>query len=231
MCINYFRTLGIPFLSILAVQIGNVKRFYCSQKDASLVPWGSLSLSDETLLRDKYPDTSQGAIGDLCVRSARPSTPQCVLQPPFFKHLIISPQSVDSGLLMPSALLVVSGAAMSLATESVESEVVEPRASFAESSTAAIGSATGSGAHPPSTAQSDGQKVCANPSRPEKANQPRVLKKLTIAQRVEKYGKHGGGGGGARTGPFTPTPPPLPAGFWLRSARPWAPKAPEENFA
>ena len=28
------------------------------------------------------------------------------------------------------------------------------------------------------------------------------------------------------TGPFTPTPPPLPAGFWLGSAGPWAPKAP-----
>ena len=41
---------------------------------------------------------------------------------------------------------------------------------------------------------SDGQKVCAKPSRPEtlkKAKQPHVLKKVTIAQRVEKYGKYG----------------------------------------
>ena len=51
------------------------------------------------------------------------------------------------------------------------------------------------------------------------------------------------GGGGTRTGSFTPTPPPptpyverlltcvrppppLPAGIWLGSAGPWAPKAP-----
>ena len=70
------------------------------------------------------------------------------------------PQSVDSGLQVPSAPLVVCGAATSLATESVESGVVEPSASVAESSTAA----TGSAAHPPSTSQSDGQKVRAKPS-------------------------------------------------------------------
>ena len=34
----------------------------------------------------KYPDAGQGAVCD-CVLC----TPQCVLQPPFFKHLIISP--------------------------------------------------------------------------------------------------------------------------------------------
>ena len=38
---------------------------------------------------------------------------------------------------------------------------------------------------------------------------------------------HSHHGGGA----FTPTPPPLPAGFWLGCAGPWAPKAPEGNFA
>ena len=53
-----------------------------------------------------------------------------------------APQSVDSGLQVPSAPLVVSGAATSLATESVESGVVEPSASVAASSTAATGSAT-----------------------------------------------------------------------------------------
>ena len=104
------------------------------------------------------------------------------------------PQSVDSGLQVPSAPLVVSGAATSLATESVESGVVEPSASVAESFTAATGSATGSAAHPPSTSQSDGQKVRAKPSRPDtlrKAKQPHVLKEVTIAQWVEKYGKYG----------------------------------------
>ena len=54
------------------------------------------------------------------------------------------PQSVDSGLQVPSGPLAVSGAATSLATESVECGVVEPSASVAESSTAAAGPATGS---------------------------------------------------------------------------------------
>ena len=61
---------------------------------------------------------------------------------------------------------------------------MDPSASGAESSTAAAGSATGS----------DGQKVRAKPSRPDtlkKAKQPHVLKKVTIAQRVEKYSKYG----------------------------------------
>ena len=41
---------------------------------------------------------------------------------------------------------------------------------------------------------SDGQKVRAKPLRPDtltKAKQTRVLKRVTIAQRVEKYGKYG----------------------------------------
>ena len=40
---------------------------------------------------------------------------------------------------------------------------------------------------------SDGQKVRAKPSRPDtlkKAKQPRVLKKVTTAQRLEKYSKY-----------------------------------------
>ena len=45
---------------------------------------------------------------------------------------------------VPSGPLVVSGAATSLATESVESGVVETSASVADSSTAAMGPATGS---------------------------------------------------------------------------------------
>ena len=105
-----------------------------------------------------------------------------------------APQSVDTGLQVPPALLLVAGAAMSLATESVESRVVEPSASVADSSTAAAGSAAGSAAHPPSTSQADGQKVRTKPSHPEplkKARQPRVLKTVTIAQMVEKYGKYG----------------------------------------
>ena len=75
------------------------------------------------------------------VRSARPSA--------FFSRhssstSLSAPQSVDSGLQVPWGPLVVSGAATSLATGSVESGVVEPSASVAESSTAATGPATGS---------------------------------------------------------------------------------------
>ena len=92
-----------------------MKCFYCPQKDESVVPWDSLSPDDQTFLRDKYPDAGQGAVCDLCVRSARPSS--------FFGRCSLStsssaPQSLDSGLQLPSAPLVVSGAAMPLATES-----------------------------------------------------------------------------------------------------------------
>ena len=168
-----------------------MKCFYCPEKDASLVPWDSLSPSDQTFLRCKYPDAGQGAVCNLCVRSARPSA--------FFSRRSSStsssaPQSWDSGLQVPSAPRVVSGAATSLATESVESGVVELSASVAESSTAATGSATGSATDPPTASQSDGQKVRAKPSRPDtlkKAKQPRVLKNITVAQRVEKYGQYG----------------------------------------
>ena len=67
---------------------------------------------------------------------------------------------------------------------------MQPSASVAESSSAA----TGSAAHPPSTSQSNGQMVRLNPSRLDtlkKGKNPRVLKRVTIAQRVEKYGKYG----------------------------------------
>ena len=135
----YFGTLDNTFLSILVVQIGTMKCFYCPQKDASVVLWDSLSPDDQIFLRDA--GAGQGAVCDLCGRSARPSA--------FFSRHSSStsssaPQSVDSGLQVPSGPLVVSGAATSLATESVESGVVEPSASVAESSTAATGPATGS---------------------------------------------------------------------------------------
>ena len=80
----------------------------------SLVPWDSLPPADQIFLRDKYPDAGQGAVCDFCVRSARPTS--------FFNRRSSgapssAPQSVDSGLQVP---LVVSGAATSLVTESVE---------------------------------------------------------------------------------------------------------------
>ena len=117
-----------------------MKCFFCPQKHESVVPWDSLSPTDQAFLRDKYPDAGHGAVCDLCVRSARPSS--------FFGRRSLStsssaPQTLDSRLQVPSAPLVVSGAATSLATESVEPGVVEPSASVAESSTAAPGSATG----------------------------------------------------------------------------------------
>ena len=42
----------MPFLSILVVQIGTMKCFYCPQKDASVVHWDSLSRNDQIFLRD-----------------------------------------------------------------------------------------------------------------------------------------------------------------------------------
>ena len=118
-------TLGhwvTPFLSILVVQSGTMKCFYFPQKDASVVHWDSLSRDDQIFLRDKYPDAGQGAVCDLCVRSARPSV--------FFSHHSSStsssaPKSVDSGLQAPSGPLVVSGAATSLSTGSVEACVLD----------------------------------------------------------------------------------------------------------
>ena len=44
----------MPALSILAVQIGTMKCFYCPQKDESVVPWDSLSPDDQTFLRDTF---------------------------------------------------------------------------------------------------------------------------------------------------------------------------------
>ena len=191
MCIIYFGTLDNTFSFYIDSSDWHHEVFGLPTKRRFSGPLGFIVPPDQTFLQDKYPDAGQGAVRDLCVRSACPSA--------FFSRRSSStsssaPPSVDSGLQVPSAPLVVSGAATSLATESVESEVVEPSASVAESSTAATGSATGSAAHPPSTSQSDGQKVRTKPSLPDtlkKANQPRVLKKVTIAQRVEKYGKYG----------------------------------------
>ena len=146
----------MPFPSVLVLQIGTMKCFYCPQKDASLVPWDLLSPDDQIFLRDKYPDAGQGAVCNLCVRSVRPSA--------FFSRRSSStsssaPQSMDSGLQMPSASRVVSGLATSLWLRqtlqqtpkapqpqipltlwptSLESGVVEPSASVAQSSSAAI---------------------------------------------------------------------------------------------
>jgi hypothetical protein len=181
----YFGTLDNTFSFYIGCSDWHYEVFLLPTKRLSVVRWDSLSHDGQIFLRDKNPDAGQGAVCDLCVRSARPSV--------FFSRHSSStsssaPQSVDSGLQVPSAPLVVSGAATSLATESVESGVVEPSASVAESSAAATGSATGSAAHPPSTSQSDGQKVRAKPSRQDslkKAKQPHVLKTVTIAQRVE----------------------------------------------
>ena len=67
MCIIYSGTLDNIFSSILVVQIGTMKCFYCPQKDVSLVPWDSLSPTNQTFLRDKYPDAVQRAVCDWCV--------------------------------------------------------------------------------------------------------------------------------------------------------------------
>ena len=90
-------------------------------------------------------------------------TAQCVLQLPFFGQLIISPQSVDSGLL-------------ALAVDSV----VVSREWVAESST----STKESGAQKVRAKPSRLDTL-------KKAENPLVLKNVAIAQRVENYGKYG----------------------------------------
>ena len=125
----------LPFLSILVVQIGTMKCFYCPQNDASVVHWDSLSRDDQISLQDEYPDAGQGAAFDLCVHSARPSVFSSRRSSGTSSS---APQSADSELQVPSGPLVMSGAATSLATESVESGVVEPSASVAESNTPCV---------------------------------------------------------------------------------------------
>ena len=111
--------MGSPLhVLLLIVQIDTMKCFYCPQKDLSLVPWDLLSPADQNFLRDKYPDAGQGAVCDFCVCSACPSS--------FFNRhssgaSSSAAQSGDSRLQVP---LVVSGAATSVATESVEAGVI-----------------------------------------------------------------------------------------------------------
>ena len=153
-----------------------MKCFYRPQKDASVVPCDSFSPDDQIFLRDESPDAGQGAVCDLCVRSARPSM--------FLSRRSSSTSSPISGFWAATAFGSSSCVWCSHVSGHRESGVVEPSASVAESSTAATGSATGS----------DCQKVRVKPLRPgtlKKAKQPRVLKKVTTAQRVEKYGKYG----------------------------------------
>ena len=113
----YFVTLDNAFSFYIGCPDWHHEVFLLPTKDASVVLWDSLSRYDQIFLRDKYPDAGRGAICDLCVRSACPSV--------FFSRHSSStsssaPQSVDSGLQVPSGPLVVSGACTSLATESVE---------------------------------------------------------------------------------------------------------------
>ena len=88
---------------------------------------------------------------------------------------------MDSGLQLPSAPLVVSGAATPVATERCGAFSVWCRVFYCCHRVC----------HSVSVRWSEG---ACKPSRPDtlkKAKQPRVLKKVTIAQRVEKYGKYG----------------------------------------
>ena len=113
----------IPFISILVVQIGTMKCFYCPQKDEPVVPWDSLPPDDQNFLRDKYPDAGQGAVCDLCIRSARPSSffgrrslstsssaPQSLVQPRLWPQgqwnlgLLSLQRLVQSLLLLPQGL-------------------------------------------------------------------------------------------------------------------------------
>ena len=146
-----------------------MKCFYCPQKDVHCPPMINFFCGTSTLMLGRGQFVA-------CVFALH--APVCSSDAILHRQ---PPQSVDSGLQVPSGPLVVSGAATSLATESVESGVVEPSASVAQSSTAAQGlpqgpirwtsagqlwlqiRATGCAAHPPST-QSDGNRkpVCSH---------------------------------------------------------------------
>ena len=54
MCIIFFGTLDNTFSFYIGVQIGTMNCFYCPHKDASVVPWDSLSPDDQSFLWDKY---------------------------------------------------------------------------------------------------------------------------------------------------------------------------------
>ena len=130
-------------------------------------------------MRDKYPDAGQGAVCDsVFALHAQVHSSISVLQAP--RH------QPPNQWILGCRCLVVSGAAMSLATESMEAGIEQPLVSVS------VSAATGSAAHPPST-QSDGQKVRTKPSRPDtlkKARNPRVLKNVTVAERVVKFGMY-----------------------------------------
>jgi hypothetical protein len=57
---------------IFIVEIDTRKCFYCPQKGAFVVLWDSLSPADQNFQQDKHPDSGEGAVCDVCVRSARP---------------------------------------------------------------------------------------------------------------------------------------------------------------
>ena len=44
----------VPFLSILVVEFGTMKCFYCRQKHESVVPWDSLSPDDRTFRQQQF---------------------------------------------------------------------------------------------------------------------------------------------------------------------------------
>ena len=99
------------------VQIDTMKCFYCPQKGASVVPWYSLSPADQISLWETHPDAGEGAVCELCVRSAQPST-FFLRSAPQSTATSSATQSVSSGLQLPSAPLAESSGAASLATQS-----------------------------------------------------------------------------------------------------------------
>ena len=168
----YFGTLDNTFSFYIGCSDWHHEVFLLPTKRRSLSPMINFFCGTSTLMLGRGQFVTCVFALHAPVRSS-----DAILQAPHRQP----PQSVDSGLQVPSGPLVVSGAATSLATESVESGVVEPSASVAQSSTAAQGlpqgpirwtsagqlwlqiRATGSAAHPPST-QSDGNRkpVCSH---------------------------------------------------------------------
>ena len=61
MCIIYFGTLDNTFSFYIGSSDWHHEVFLLPRERRISVPWDSLSPSDQTFLRDKYPDAGQGA--------------------------------------------------------------------------------------------------------------------------------------------------------------------------
>ena len=169
----------IPFLSVLVLQIGTMKCFYCPQKDASLVPGIHYPPVIKLFCRTSILMLVRRQFATYVFAVHAP----VLLQPPFFRHLIISPPI--NGFWAAGAF----GSSSCVWCSHVFGHRVCCRVFYCchrvchrvcYTPTEHITMRWSEGTHKPSRLDTF-----------KKAKQPRMLKKVTIAQRVEKYGKYG----------------------------------------